>query len=99
MNGQLTFAGGTSIAAPIIAGMVALLNDARLAAGKPPMGLVAPFFYSAYEQDPSTFLDIARGSNPGCGSHGFAALEGWDPATGLGSPRFDKIMELAMRVA
>ena len=28
--------------------------------------------------------DITNGTNPGCGTEGFEAVEGWDPVTGLG---------------
>lgn len=34
------------------------------------------------------FNDVVVGSNPGCGTNGFAAAPGWDPVTGLGSPNF-----------
>lgn len=26
--------------------------------------------------------DITNGTNPGCGTKGFSAVEGWDPVTG-----------------
>ena len=32
--------GGTSFAAPVMAGMIALLNEERAKAGNPPMGLI-----------------------------------------------------------
>jgi tripeptidyl-peptidase-1 len=36
---------GTSAAAPVVAGAVALLNDELLAAGKRPMGFLNPWIY------------------------------------------------------
>jgi tripeptidyl-peptidase-1 len=44
-NGRPTALDGTSCAAPVLSGMVSLLNDARLAAGKPPMGFLNYFLY------------------------------------------------------
>ena len=50
-----------------VAGVFALLNDFRLASGKPTLGFVNPLLYS----NASTgFNDIISGSNPGCGSTG-----------------------------
>ena len=37
------------------------------------------------------FNDITSGSNPGCGTNGFFATEGWDPVTGWGSPNVKDI--------
>lgn len=37
---------------------------------------------------------VVNGSNPGCGTLGFQAVEGWDPATGLGTPNYPKMLEL-----
>ncbi|KAJ6172130.1 Aorsin [Penicillium chermesinum] len=38
--------------------------------------------------------DITNGTNVGCGTEGFSAIEGWDPVTGLGTPNFPKMKEL-----
>jgi tripeptidyl-peptidase-1 len=43
---------------------------------------------------PEAFNDITVGGNPGCGSDGFKAQPGWDPVTGLGSPKYDKLVEV-----
>ena len=67
---------GTSASTPTFATVVALLNDRRLAAGKPSLGFINPLLYS---QGASSLNDITTGSNPGCGKQGFPALEGWDP--------------------
>ena len=37
---------------------------------------------------------ITTGSNPGCGTEGFSAVEGWDPVTGLGTPIFGKLLDV-----
>jgi tripeptidyl-peptidase-1 len=40
--------------------------------------------------------DVTKGNNPGCGTAGFPAVEGWDPLTGLGTPIYPKMLELFM---
>jgi tripeptidyl-peptidase-1 len=62
-SGQLTPSGGTSAAAPVTAGIIALLNDARLRSGKPALGFLNPLIYGfAYEG----FTDITAGQSDGC---------------------------------
>jgi subtilase family serine protease len=92
-TGYLTVAGGTSFAAPIFAGMIALINQkAGYSTGQ---GLINPTLYalaghaSTYA---SAFHDITSGNNnctagtTYCSSTtGFAAGTGYDEVTGLGS--------------
>ena len=68
---------GTSASAPMFASMIGLLNDQLLNAGKRPLGFLNPLLYST--DLASVFNDITTGSNPGCGTNGFPALQGWDP--------------------
>ncbi|KAI9691946.1 MAG: hypothetical protein M1820_009654 [Bogoriella megaspora] len=82
--------GGTSASAPIVAGIVTLLNEARLQAGKGPIGFLNPTFYA----HPEAFNDIVNGSNPGCYTQGFQAQPGWDPVTGLGTPNFETLKSI-----
>lgn len=89
-NGSTYGVGGTSASAPIFAGIVTLLNEARIAAGKGPVGFLNPTFYS----NPDAFNDITIGNNPGCGTNGFNATPGWDPVTGLGTPNFQKLRDV-----
>lgn len=87
--------GGTSAATPTFAGIISMLNDARAAANKRPLGNINPLIY----QHPEVFTDIKSGTNNGaggCGVGGFTAVEGWDAVTGLGTPLFQPMMELAM---
>ncbi|RPD54225.1 family S53 protease-like protein [Lentinus tigrinus ALCF2SS1-7] len=93
VNGTFLGIDGTSASAPVIASVVALLNDARLNAGLPSLGFLNPLLYS---QGAAALNDVTSGSNPGCGPVGFPAVEGWDPVTGLGSPDFDKLLALVM---
>jgi tripeptidyl-peptidase-1 len=60
--------GGTSAAAPAFAGIVALLNDARLATGKTSLGFLNPLIYALKGDG---FYDIVVGNAPGCGTPGF----------------------------
>ncbi|KAH8656500.1 putative Tripeptidyl-peptidase sed1 [Tricladium varicosporioides] len=81
---------GTSLAAPIWGSILTLINEARTAIGKGPVGFVNPTLYA----NTWIFNDIKNGSNPGCGSKGFAAVDGWDPVTGLGTPQYPKLLAL-----
>ena len=38
--------------------------------------------------------DVVQGKNYGCGTEGFHAALGWDPVTGLGTPDYEKLLEL-----
>merc|ERR1712203_1112062 len=89
---------GTSASSPAFAAMVSLLNEERRRQGKPPLGFLNPWLYSAHSQDAGAFLDVVvgdTGSNEldSCAS-GFRAAPGWDPATGLGVPQFDTLRRL-----
>ena len=48
-DGSDTVIGGTSAATPVLAGMVSLINDARLEAGQPTLGFLNPFLYKNKE--------------------------------------------------
>ena len=83
---------GTSASAPLVASMITSINAQRIAAGKGPVGFLNPALYA----NPAAFNDITSGNNPGCGGDGFAAAEGWDPVTGLGSPDYDRLSKVFM---
>ncbi|KAI0040957.1 subtilisin-like protein, partial [Auriscalpium vulgare] len=89
-QGSSTSVDGTSCASPILASVVALLNDRLIAAGKSPLGFLNPFLYST--TGAAALNDIKSGSNPGCSTNGFPAATGWDPVTGLGTPNFSKLL-------
>ena len=74
--------GGTSFAAPMWAGYLALVNEQAVANGGHTLGFINPSLYtiglsSSYDSD---FHDITSGSN------GYSATTGYDLATGWGSP-------------
>ncbi|KAJ2989765.1 hypothetical protein NUW58_g3301 [Xylaria curta] len=93
-NGSTYGVGGTSASAPIFAGIVTLLNEARIKIGKGPIGFLNPTLY----KHPEAFNDITIGDNPGCGTGGFNATPGWDPVTGLGSPNYEKLLPIFLRL-
>jgi tripeptidyl-peptidase-1 len=86
--------GGTSASAPIFASIINLLNEERLQAGKGPIGFLNPTIY----KHPEMFNDVTVGGNPGCGTEGFPAAEGWDPVTGYGTPKYEKMKEVFMKL-
>ncbi|KAI1084228.1 peptidase S8/S53 domain-containing protein [Whalleya microplaca] len=86
---------GTSLAAPLWAAVITLINQERQAVGKGSVGFINPVLYS----HPWTLTDIKNGSNPNCGSSGFAAVDGWDPVTGLGTPKYERLLELFLSLS
>ena len=78
--------GGTSFAAPLWAGYLALVNQQRATTGSGPLGFVNPSLYLIGDTGPNNttyttaFHDITSGSN------GYSAASGYDLATGWGSP-------------
>eukprot|EP00039_Didymoeca_costata_P027748 m.19110 g.19110 ORF g.19110 m.19110 type:complete len:549 (+) comp6486_c0_seq1:28-1674(+) len=94
INGGVTLpVAGTSCATPTFSGIVGLLNDLRMTGGKSPLGWMNPLLY----KNPSMFTDITtgtQGSGIGCGPHGFAAVKGWDPVTGLGTADYQKMAQV-----
>ena len=97
VNGEIKTVGGTSASAPLFAGLVSLLNEARTQKGRPPMGFLNPWLYA--HQDMLT--DIVDGSNAISRSgtaapYGFNCTKGYDPVTGLGTPAFTKMLAAAL---
>jgi len=101
--GQFYEVSGTSCSTPTTAGMITLINDARLSAGQSPLGFLNPLFYNLAGNATTTspFNDITSGENnccagnPGqetCCKYGFYAAPGWDPLTGWGSINFANLL-------
>jgi len=97
-GGALSPADGTSCSSPVFAAMVALLNDHQVSKGKAKLGFVNPILYKMWSDNPDIFTDITEGNNwcteEMCCSpeYGFEATEGWDPASGLGTPNFGRMV-------
>ena len=84
---------GTSASSPTFGAMITLINGARIAAGKGPVGFLNPVLYEHREE---IFNDVVKGHTSGCGTNGFTAVEGWDPASGLGTPDFVRLKKVLM---
>lgn len=110
-DGEFYGSGGTSAAAPVWAGIVGLLNDARLRAGKTTLGWLNPL---VYQYGAEVLTDITEGYAIGCNGYNtqsggaepagsgivlgarWNATELWDPTTGYGTPDFQKLKTLVL---
>lgn len=54
---------GTSCSSPALAGLISLINDKLINAGKTPLGFLNPLLYKIASADASAFTDITSGSN------------------------------------
>ncbi|KDQ07914.1 hypothetical protein BOTBODRAFT_166414 [Botryobasidium botryosum FD-172 SS1] len=90
IDGTFSLVYGTSASVHVVGSIVTLINDARLVKGKGPVGFINPVLY----KHPEMMNDITSGNNPGCGTTGFTAVEGWDPVTGLGTPNFPRMLKV-----
>jgi kumamolisin len=92
-SGQtIAFVGGTSAAAPLMAGMVALWDQQAQRSGFPRPGFVPPLLYSIAHHTSGSLLDITIGNNTVfSGVNCCQAKPGFDLATGLGSPLANQI--------
>jgi len=81
--------GGTSCAAPLWAGLAALMNEQSLVAGRSTIGFLNPAIYAIGQSADynAVFHDITSGNNAWPGSpNGFYAVAGYDLCTGWGTP-------------
>jgi subtilase family serine protease len=94
-NGGTQVEQGTSIATPLWAGYMALMNQKAAMCGSAAIGFANPAVY-AIAQNPSRysadFHDITSGSN-GANQH-YNAATGYDLVTGLGTPQANLIFDL-----
>ena len=83
-NGRWTAFGGTSVAAPVNAGLFADTNQGCYGE----LGRVGPALYAAQQANAGTFTDITQGNNDFTGTNlgRFTAAAGFDAASGLGTP-------------
>ena len=88
-NGTAATFGGTSCAAPLWAGLMALVNQQAAANSLPPIGFLNPAVYALGKgaNYASTFHDITTGNNFSSSSPSkFSAVTGFDLCTGWGTP-------------
>ena len=99
-NGRTAVFGGTSCAAPLWAGFMALVNQQAAGYGLPPVGFINPAIYNLGRNANygSSFHDITSGNNINGGSpNAFPAVAGYDLCTGWGTPKASLIDALAPR--
>ncbi|KAF8155864.1 subtilisin-like protein [Crassisporium funariophilum] len=92
-NGSVISNSGTSGAVPTVASIITLVNDARISAGKKPVGFINPTIYP--DAFASAFNDITTGTSQGCKGCEYSDISHtcWDPATGVGTPNLGKLIE------
>lgn len=86
--------GGTSVAAPVIAGMIALANELRLRNNKttlssPVLKTALYTLMNTANTYPEYFYDVKTG---GTGQVGTTAVSGYDTMTGVGAPNCDSFV-------
>jgi kumamolisin len=79
IDGETTVVGGTSAVAPLWAALIALINQS--------LGAKVGFVNAALYATPSALTDITSGNN-----NGYNCGPGWDPVTGLGSPKGEAVL-------
>ncbi|KAI1383741.1 subtilisin-like protein [Hypoxylon trugodes] len=88
VGGYQTDVLGTSASTPVVAALVALINDSRLKSGKNSTGWLNPVLYSPEVR--GVLQDVTTGVSQNCvfGTEkepGWESVEGYDCVTGLGS--------------
>jgi len=86
VNGTLVQYGGTSAAAPWLAGMITRLTQL--------WGRRPSFANSLFYSNTQAFTDIILGNNRNGYTTGYTTTVGWDAATGLGSPKGAELYKL-----
>jgi len=89
--------GGTSASTPSWGAIISLLNEECLSAsgGSKKLGFINPLLY----QNADAFNDITKGSNAvgENAASGWKCTEGWDAATGLGTPKFTSLQTVVRK--
>lgn len=99
-RGVPSLIGGTSMSAPLVGAILTRINEERLNVGKGPLGFVNPALYQAFDKGLNLFNDVTVGNQAlggpfsarqrnACGNDGFHCVAGWDPVTGLGTPKYN----------
>ena len=92
-SGRRFLVGGTSMSAPIVAAIVALLQADYYTITNTSLGFLNQLLYKGQAAGAGLFNDIVVGDNcvtPRCfpTQDGFRTAKGWDPVTGLGTPQY-----------
>ena len=102
LGGRQYSISGTSAATPVVAGMISLVNAARIAEGKNTLGWINPTLYANHQMFTNDvvegFTNCTAGSPPlVCCKEGFHGTVGWDPTTGFGSIDFVAFKDFFVR--
>lgn len=105
LDGMLTPVDGTSCSAPVVAGLIAIMNDYMAAHNRFRVGFVNPLLYHMHAHCAECFHDITDGYNwcteGGCcdnaTDYGFVATAGYDPVAGLGTLNVGRILAYLQR--
>jgi len=99
VDGSFWSVSGTSCSSPAVAGMISMMNVARAEEGLSSLGFLNPAIYAVYDSQShynEFYNDVAMGYNEGCSvdsNIAWYAGEGWDPITGVGTPKFGEMLE------
>ena len=88
-NGTSGAFGGTSCAAPLWAGLAAMMNEQAATTGAAPVGFINPAIYALAKgaKYSATFHDITTGNDESSSSpNNYSAVAGYDLCTGWGTP-------------
>ena len=105
INGYLGKLDGTSCSSPLMAGVVAVINDHQLRKRRSKVGYFNPLLYHIARNCPKCFNDIPDGNNwcteelccDNPTQFGYQGIVGFDPVTGLGSPNIQNILSFLDR--
>jgi kumamolisin len=86
VDGTDSVVGGTSAVAPLWAALIALIAEN--------IGARVPNLNTLLYSNPGVLNDITEGNNDVSGIGSYLATKGWDPCTGLGSPKGLEILNL-----
>jgi tripeptidyl-peptidase-1 len=99
IDGGLDKIDGTSCSSPIVAGLLATINDFLWERNRTKLGFANPLLYMVSENCDNCFNDIVDGHNwcteQGCcpaHTFGYQASKGYDPVTGLGTLNVGNIL-------
>jgi len=88
--------GGTSAAAPLMAGGIALADQGASMHGQAPLGLVNPLLYQLGESGSKALVNITMGNNDIYGLGCCSAKPGYNEAAGWGSVDFSQFITAAV---
>jgi len=99
LNGEPAWVTGTSASAPAFASLISLINGLRMKRDLPKLGFLNPLLYNKILAH--SYNDIKSGNNTCCSGikccpHGWYTAPGWDPVTGLGTPRIDEWLDILL---